>query len=121
MRQSESSEKYILTFGYGNRKSYDDFFKYLESFNVKVVVDIRTSPRAWTRRWYGSEIEKLCQFNEINYISYTALGNTSGGNNWIPPNVSEAKHALAEISNLAKTETILCFKKLIMGIVQTKD
>jgi uncharacterized protein (DUF488 family) len=107
MCQSESSEMYILTFGYGNRKSYDDFLKYLELFNVNVVIDIRTSPRAWTRRWYGSEIEKLCQFNDIKYISRSALGNTSGNNNWIPPSESEAKLALSEISLLAQSQTIL--------------
>ena len=107
MCQSESNKNYILTFGYGNRKSYNDFLKYLESFNVNVVVDVRVSPRAWTRRWYGSEIEKLCQFNDINYISPTALGNTSGNNNWIPPIESEAKHALSEVSLLAQSQTIL--------------
>jgi uncharacterized protein (DUF488 family) len=105
--QSESSKTYILTFGYGNRKTYDEFLKYLELFNVKFVVDVRSSPRAWTRKWYGSEIEKLCQSKHINYISKTSLGNTSGNNNWIPPSESEAQLALLEISLITQSQTTL--------------
>jgi hypothetical protein len=105
--QSESSENNIVTFGYGNRKTYDKFLEYLELFKVKVVVDIRVSARAWTRRWYGSEIQKLCQSQDVNYISRSALSNTSGSNNWIPASEKEAKQALLEISTLAQSQTIL--------------
>ncbi|MFB2771359.1 DUF488 family protein [Pelatocladus sp. BLCC-F211] len=105
--QSESLKPYIMTFGYGNRKNYDDFLTYLNSFNVKCVVDVRSSPRAWSRKWYGEEIKKLCDSQNIKYISSIALGNTSGNHNWIPPNKEEARTALLEISEIAMLETTL--------------
>jgi uncharacterized protein (DUF488 family) len=112
--QSESLKPLILTFGYGNRKNYDDFLTYLNLFNVKYVVDVRSSPRAWSRKWYGEEIKKLCDFQNIKYISSVALGNTSGNKNWIPPNIEEAVKALQEISEIAMLETtlLLCAEKL---------
>lgn len=44
--KAENIEPLILTFGYGNRKNYDKFLKYLKTFNVNCVVDVRSSPRA---------------------------------------------------------------------------
>ncbi|MEC4818419.1 MAG: DUF488 domain-containing protein [Scytonema sp. PMC 1069.18] len=105
--QNKISQPYILTFGYGNRKSHDDFLKYLDFFEVSCVVDVRLSPRAWSRMWYGKEIEKLCHAKNIKYISKPSLGNTSGNKNWIPPNGEEATKALLEISEIAQTSTTL--------------
>ena len=51
-----SKNRCILTFGYGNRKNYDLFLDYLQNFDVEYVVDVRMSPRAWSRRWYGEPI-----------------------------------------------------------------
>lgn len=103
----ETNNKYILTFGYGNRKNYDVFLDYLQSFNVMCVVDVRSSPRAWSRKWYGEQIQNFCISQSIKYLSKTALGNTSGKANWIPPNQEEAEAALLEITELAQMGNIL--------------
>ena len=105
--QNNTDKNYILTFGYGNRKNYDELLRYLKQFNVTYVIDLRLTPRAWSRKWYGSEIEKLCNAQNVKYISKTALGNTSGNSNWIPPNELEAQVALSEISKLAQSQTTL--------------
>ncbi|HBW87912.1 MAG TPA: DUF488 domain-containing protein [Cyanobacteria bacterium UBA11149] len=97
----------ILTFGYGNRKNYDLFLEYLQIFDVKCVVDVRISPRAWSRRWYGEEIKKLCKSNNIEYISMTSLGNTSGEKNWIPLDREAAETALHEVAEITHRGTIL--------------
>lgn len=104
---AETKNTYILTFGYGNRSNYDIFLEYLDSFNVFCVVDVRLTPRAWSRKWYGGEIEKVCASKGIKYISKVSLGNISGNNSWIPPDDEEANRALIEISNIALEGTIL--------------
>ena len=104
---NKAKNVYILTFGYGNRKNYDIFLNYLISFHVRCVVDVRKSPRAWSRKWYGTEIEKLCTQQNIKYISKVCLGNISGKNNWISPSKEEAYSTLVEISKIAESETIL--------------
>lgn len=101
------SDKFILTFGYGNRKTYDEFFSYLKEFNVLCVVDIRLSPRAWSRKWYGSCVEHICNTKNIKYISKVSLGNTSGSSNWVPPDQEKAQDALQDISEIAQTGSIL--------------
>jgi uncharacterized protein (DUF488 family) len=100
-------KNYILTFGYGNRKDYDLFVEYLKCFNVNCVVDVRLTPRAWSRKWYGAQLDKFCTSINIEYISEPALGNTSGNQNWVPPDLEGAKKALLEISNIVKLGTIL--------------
>ncbi|MDF0552168.1 DUF488 domain-containing protein [Kamptonema sp. UHCC 0994] len=102
-----SNNHYILTFGYGNRKNYEMFLCYLQKYDVKCVVDVRISPRAWTRRWYGEQIKELCFSNNIKYISTTSLGNISGKENWIPPNQEEADAALNKVAEIAQGGTIL--------------
>lgn len=102
-----SQDKYILTFGYGNRKNYDLFLEYLQTFDVKYVIDVRISPRAWSRRWYGEQIKKLCLSKNIKYLSTTSLGNTSGKENWIPPNKEEAIASLHEVAEMARMGTVL--------------
>jgi uncharacterized protein (DUF488 family) len=101
------NDKLILTFGYGNRSSYDDLFSYLEKFKVVCVIDVRLKPYAWTRKWYGEQIKQACNAKNINYISRPSLGNISGKSNWIPPNNQEAQETLLEISKIAKTGTVL--------------
>jgi uncharacterized protein (DUF488 family) len=103
----KKSEKYILTFGYGNRKDYEVFFDYLKSFDVTCVIDVRKNPRAWTRKWYGEQIEKACISKDVNYLSKSALGNTSGNKNWIPPDDAQASQALNEITDLATFGTVM--------------
>ena len=69
-------------------------------------MDVRISPRAWSRKWYREQIQSFCSSQSIKYVSQTALGNTSGSYNWIPPNQAEADAALMEIA-LAKIGNIL--------------
>ncbi|MDZ8055125.1 MAG: DUF488 family protein [Aulosira sp. ZfuVER01] len=98
---------YILTFGYGNRKDYEEFIEYLEEFNVLFVIDVRFHPRAWSRKWYGDQIEKLCVAKGINYISSVYLGNTSGNANWEPPDQEEAQKSLETVAEIARSGTVL--------------
>jgi uncharacterized protein (DUF488 family) len=100
-------KKLILTFGYGNRKDYDTLLDYIKEFNISCVIDVRISPRAWSRKWYGDAIEKFCTFNSIQYISRSSLGNTSGCEHWIPPEKEEAQETLSEVAEMIKTGNIL--------------
>ncbi len=104
---SKHSNKYILTFGYGNRRDYSEFLEYLENFDVKCVIDVRKSPRAWSRRWYGDKIENLCHSRNIQYISKVALGNTSGTQKWVSPTPEKVNVDLREIAEIARQGNIL--------------
>lgn len=99
--------KYILTFGYGNRKNYDELLTYLQKFNVKCFVDVLISPRAWRRKWYADKINEFFCSNNIEYLSKPPLGNTSGKENWIPPDQDNAEIALREVAEIAQTGTVL--------------
>jgi len=100
-------EARILTFGYGNRKSYDAFSQYLDEYDVKYVIDVRTSPRAWSRRWYSQQIDRFCQLKNVRYISKTHLGNLSKTSEWIPPDRDKAKTALQEVAELTRNGNVL--------------
>ena len=102
-----SDKKSIFTFGYGNRKDYDVFLKYVDEFKIDCIVDIRLSPKAWTRKWYGDAIEKLCNSNHIEYLAKASLGNTSGRSNWIPPEQAAADQTLAELVDILDTKNVL--------------
>ncbi|MEB3179312.1 MAG: DUF488 domain-containing protein [Nostocaceae cyanobacterium] len=104
---NQGNHKYILTFGYGNRKDYTEFVNYLDEFKVLCVVDVRFHPRAWSRKWYGDKIEQFCISRGIKYVSKSSLGNTSGNHNWIPPDKEEANKALKEVAEIANSGTIL--------------
>lgn len=103
----KANNKYILTFGYGNRKNYDTFLDYLKEYDVTCVIDVRLSPRAWSRKWYREQIAKFCALNNIKYISEVSLGNTSCSNKWVPSNCEESSKALLEISKIAQSGTVL--------------
>ncbi len=95
---SKLKNKLILTFGYGNRKNYDIFLEYLNKYQVNFVIDVRMTPRAWSRKWYGNKLQEVCEAHNVKYISKTALGNTSGQQNWIPPDREAADIALGEVA-----------------------
>jgi uncharacterized protein (DUF488 family) len=97
----------VLTFGYGNRKDYNDFIDYLDKFDVKYVVDVRLNPRAWSRKWYGEAIEKLCSSKNIQYLSKVSLGNISGCSHWIPSVQEDADQTLKEIAQILDAENVL--------------
>jgi uncharacterized protein (DUF488 family) len=92
--------KSILTFGYGNRKDYSVFSHYLKTHEIQYVIDVRLNPRAWTRKWYGCAIENFCSEMDVQYISETSLGNTSGGRKWIAPDIALAEQRLLEIARI---------------------
>ena len=97
----------IVTFGYGNRKDHNIFIEYLRKFDITHVIDVRSSPRAWSRKWYGDAIAKVCTSENVHYFSKLALGNTSGKSNWIPPEKAGAEKALCEVSELLNVGNIL--------------
>lgn len=97
----------VLTFGYGNRKDHELFLDYLEKFNVAYVIDVRLSPRAWSRKWYGDAIEKLCISRDICYMSKKSLGNISGNSHWIPPSQEEAEQTLSEVADMLEAGSVL--------------
>lgn len=99
--------KKILTFGYGNRTNYNSLKLYLEEHKVSYLIDVRRTPRAWTRMWYAQNVERFCNAQGIQYLSMPALGNISGKKAWIPPDADAAKIAISEVSQLAECETIL--------------
>ncbi|NJO93222.1 MAG: DUF488 domain-containing protein [Hydrococcus sp. RM1_1_31] len=107
MCKEEFLKPYILTFGYGNRSNHQLFSSYLEEFQVAYVIDIRKSPKAWNRKWYREELEKLCVSKGITYWSETVLGNLSGTSKWISPNPEEANQVLRQIAKQTKFQTIL--------------
>lgn len=110
MNSCSETLKSILTFGYGNRKDYSVFLDYLKTYSIQYVIDVRLNPRAWTRKWYGCALKKFCDEMDIEYISETSLGNTSGKKNWTPPDIALAEQRLleiAEILNSKKTRNIL--------------
>jgi uncharacterized protein (DUF488 family) len=100
-------ERLILTFGYGNRKDYNLFLDYLKEFNVICVVDVRLRPKAWTKKWYGDVLEKVCASRKIQYVSKSALGNLSGNSQWIPPESEEAEEALSEVVHILEVGNVL--------------
>ena len=102
-----SEKKLVLTFGYGNRKNYDVFLDYLEEFNVTCVIDVRLSPRAWSRKWYGDAIEKLCISKSVRYMSKVSLGNVSGCSHWMPLEKEAAERALSEVAEILETGNVL--------------
>ncbi|HEY9703830.1 MAG TPA: DUF488 domain-containing protein [Allocoleopsis sp.] len=98
---------FILTFGYGNRPNYDTLLEYCQKFNVSYLIDVREKPRAWSRKWYGTEIKKMCEQQGINYLSEIALGNISGTNHWISPQPEKVEQILQEIALKTQSKTVL--------------
>jgi uncharacterized protein (DUF488 family) len=106
-RSKSPKRNIVLTFGYGNRKDYSSFLGYFEEFDVHCVIDVRLSPRAWSRKWYGDAIEKLCISKSVQYKSEPTLGNTSGSSRWIPPVQEEADRTLHEVARMLEDGNVL--------------
>ncbi len=102
-----SENVFIFTFGYGNRSNYDIFLGYLKDYHVSCVIDVREKPRAWSRKWYGEQIEKLCIEQGIEYISSTYLGNLSGTKEWVSPDPKKAEEVLQNIALKHQTKSVL--------------
>jgi uncharacterized protein (DUF488 family) len=107
MPKKNSVNNFILTFGYGNRKNYDELITYLQKYQVNCIIDVREKPRAWSRKWYGEQIKKLCFEQGITYISEPVLGNLSGTNHWVSPDPEQAKQVLLKLADQLKSQTLL--------------
>lgn len=107
MKNTSNHQPLILTFGYGNRLNYDALLTYIKQFNVDLLIDVREKPRAWSRKWYGRQIEEFCHEQGIKYLSETTLGNISGTNHWISPNPERASQVLQDIAQIASSKTVL--------------
>lgn len=103
----------LFTFGYGNRKNYEQLEAYIREHSIDVLVDVRIKPRAWTRKWWGDQVEKFCESQGVEYISARELGNTSGKANWIPENKEEAGMGVAVlVKTLEKKNVVLMCAEL---------
>jgi len=107
MKNTSNHQHFILTFGYGNRRNYDALLEYIKEFNIDLLIDVREKPRAWSRKWYGEQIEQFCHQQGIIYMSETTLGNISGTNHWISPNPKKADQVLQNIAQRASSKTVL--------------
>jgi uncharacterized protein (DUF488 family) len=107
MKCIQNKEKYIFTFGYGNRKNYDILLDYINRHHITSIIDVRLTPRAWSRKWYKDQLENFCNSQGIRYLSVTSLGNISGKDNWIPPDPIAAKKSLEDLADIAKYENIV--------------
>ena len=77
MKNPPTKQSLILTFGYGNRSSYDSLLAYIKEFKVDFLIDVREKPRAWSRKWYGDQLEKFCHVKRQNpYTEKTTLNPT---------------------------------------------
>ncbi|WP_448574242.1 DUF488 family protein [Trichothermofontia sp.] len=101
------SKKLILTFGYGNRTSYEELRLALDKYKVSFVIDVRKKPRGWSAIWSAQKLSDFCNSVGVKYLSKTALGNESGCSHWVPPDEKEAEIALNDISSLSKDYNVL--------------
>lgn len=103
----ETANRYICTFGYGNRTNYDEILRYIKDLNIAYVIDVRRVTRAWSRIWYGDKLSAFCNSSNIKYISKTSLGNTSGNKKWVPENPESANKELVEVAEIIKESNVL--------------
>lgn len=107
MKNTSINPSFILTFGYGNRSNYDTLLSYIKEFKIDFLIDVREKPRAWSRKWYGDQIEKFCDEQGIEYLSETTLGNVSGTSHWVSPDPEKADQVLQDIAQKTKSKTVL--------------
>jgi uncharacterized protein (DUF488 family) len=107
MENRQDRAKNLFTFGYGNRSNYVQFEEYLVEHEIDLVVDVRLTPRAWTRTWYGDRIKSFCRLKKVRYVSEPRLGNTSKKKEWIPPSSEDAEDAVKKLSKMALKRNIL--------------
>ena len=67
----------LLTIGYGNQRSFDDFVALLLSHGVDYLVDVRTKPFSKFRPEFSQE--PLATNLKRSGITYVAMGETLGG------------------------------------------
>lgn len=103
----EVQEQKVFTFGYGNRSNYEKFEDYLSTHEIDLVVDVRLSPRAWTRIWYRDQLKAFCRSRKVRYVSEPRLGNLSGKKDWIPPNQEEADSVVEKLSKMVRKRNVL--------------
>ncbi|ACK71741.1 protein of unknown function DUF1130 [Gloeothece citriformis PCC 7424] len=107
MNKTSKDQYFILTFGYGNRVNYDTLLDYIKEFKIDFLIDVREKPRAWSRKWYGDQLEKFCHEQGIEYLSETTLGNVSGTSHWVSPDPKKAEQVLQDIAQKTQSKTVL--------------
>jgi len=107
MENPLTKQSLILTFGYGNRSNYDTLLGYIKEFKIDLLIDVREKPRAWSRKWYGDQLKKLCYQQGIEYLSEKALGNISGTSHWVSPEPEKVDQVLQDIAKKTQSKTIL--------------
>ncbi|WP_373544677.1 DUF488 family protein [Chamaesiphon sp.] len=97
----------IYTFGYGNRTDYTELLECFDRNSISTLIDVRAKPHAWSPIWDGSSISNFCTDHTVKYQSLPQLGNTSGTSLWIPPDLTQARVALSQVTNLLRTGNVL--------------
>ena len=97
----------IYTFGYGNRANYNALSQYLIEYEITRFVDVRLSPKGWSRIWWADELNEFCNQNKVLYLNMPALGNTTKTAEWVPPDASLAKMVLKDLSFALQSSSIL--------------
>ncbi|UFP95821.1 DUF488 domain-containing protein [Gloeobacter morelensis] len=100
-------QKAIFTFGYGNRKDHADLERYIKEHGIAYIVDVRRMPRAWGQLWYAEQLLDFCRRLGVDYVSKTALGNTSKNEHWIPFDWAKAEVALSEVGQFLADGSVL--------------
>lgn len=109
----QAKDAKVYTFGYGNRKSLEDLLAFCKEKGITLLVDVRRSPRGWSTIWSKVYLEKKLIDFGVKYLSLTALGNTTGTQQWIPEDLKEAGEALKYLESLIDNETfvLMCSEK----------
>ena len=97
----EVSENYLYSIGYGNR-STEDFFRLLHRFEIKYLIDVRTSPYSKHKPEFNKK--SLSISSKLNNISYVFMGNLLGG---IPSNDIHYLNGKIDYDLLSKDEKFL--------------
>lgn len=106
-RQKPALERKVYTFGYGNRKNLEPLLEYCQEKGIDILIDVRKTPRGWSTIWSKPYLERHLPNAGIEYLSISALGNTSGKQEWIPEDEFEAQKALKELAILCESKVVV--------------
>lgn len=86
----------IYTVGYGGFRKLEQLKEMMEEKRIDVLVDVRTSPKAWCNEFYGHSLAR--EFG----LRYVWKGKELGG---LDGRISEA--AISEVARLGERQNIL--------------
>lgn len=102
----------LISVGYGGRKSADDLITPLKQRGVKVLMDVRYSPRATMPFFTRSQLERSCAERGLRYVHEQALGNLNRHGDMGPdPILADAERGLSHLAHLLINEgpvAIMC-------------